>query len=117
MNETYIRDLTTFGAANLEAVTASGKIWADGVTDLTNQVANTAKSSLEETVSAFRALTTAKSVQEAMDLQGTYGKAAFANAMAVSKSLTEASLKLAEQAMGPLTARLAVAVDSLAKAA
>jgi hypothetical protein len=52
-----------------------------------------------------------------MDLQGTYGKAAFANAMAVSKSLTEASLKLAEQAMGPLTARLAVAVDSLAKAA
>ncbi len=58
-----------------------------------------------------------KSVKEAIDIQGSYGKAAFANAVAVSKSLTEASIKLTEQAMAPLTARLAVAVDTLAKAA
>ena len=35
----------------------------------------------------------------------------------MSKSLTDASIKLTEQAMAPLTARLAVAVESLAKAA
>ena len=39
------RDLAAFGTANLEAVAASGQIWAAGVQDLTNLVASTAKSS------------------------------------------------------------------------
>jgi phasin family protein len=117
MNDKHIRDLAAFNTANLEAVTASGKILAAGVTDLTHQVAGSARSSLDDSVAAFRALTAVKSVKEAIDIQGSYGKTAFANAMAVSKSLTEASIKLTEQAMAPLTARLAVAVESLAKAA
>lgn len=117
MNENTIRDFAAFGAANIEAVTASGKIWAEGMTGLTNQFSSTAKASLEETVAAFRALTAAKTLKEAIDLQGNYGKAAFANAVAVSRNLTEASIRLAEQAVAPLTARVAVAVDSLAKAA
>ena len=117
MNDKHIRDFTAFGSANLEAATASGKIWAAGVTDLTNQVAGSAKSSFEDSIATFRALTGVKSVKEALDIQGSYGKAAFANVMAASKNLTEASIKLTEQAMAPLTARLAVAVESLSKAA
>jgi phasin family protein len=117
MNEKHIGDLAAFNSANLEAVTASGKIWAAGVTDLTNQVAGSARSTLDETVATFRALTGVKSVREAINIQGSYGKAAFASAMAMSRNLTEASIKLTEQAMVPLTARLAVAVESLSKAA
>ena len=64
MNEKHIRDLAAFNTANLEAVTASGKIWAAGVTDLTNQVAGSAKSSLDESVATFRALAAVKSVKE-----------------------------------------------------
>jgi hypothetical protein len=52
-----------------------------------------------------------------MDLQTTYGRAAIANAMAMSKKLTDASIKLTEQSMAPLTARMAAAVESLTKAA
>jgi phasin family protein len=111
------RDFAAFGTANLEAVTASGQIWAAGVQDLTNLVASTAKSSYEESVATFKTLTAAKSVNEAMDLQTTYGKAAIANAMAMSKKLTDASIKLTEQSMAPLTARMAAAVESLTKAA
>jgi phasin family protein len=117
MNNKYINDFTAFGTANLEAVNAAGKIWAAGVTDLTNQAANSAKSSFEHSVATFKALTSVKSVNEAITIQGSYGKAAFANAVAASKSLADASIKLTEQAMAPLTARLAVAVDSLSKAA
>nr|WP_294501970.1 phasin family protein [uncultured Rhodopila sp.] len=117
MNNKYISDFAAFGSANLEAATASGKIWAAGVTDLTHQVAGSAKSSFEHSVATFKALTGVKSVKEAIDIQGSYSKAAFANAVAASKSLTDASVKLTEQAMAPLTARLAVAVESLSKAA
>ena len=117
MNEKHIQDFAAFGAGNLEAMNASGRIWAAGVNDLTNQLASTAKSSFEGSMAAFRALTSVKSVRDAIDLQSDYSKTAIADAVATSKSLTDASIKLVEQAMAPLTARVAVAVESLAKAA
>jgi len=117
MNDKHIRDFAAFGTGNLEALTTSGKIWAAGVTDLTKQITSTAKSSFEGSVATFKALTTVKSVQEAIDLQTKYSKTAFADAVATSKSLTDASVKLVEQAMAPLTARVAVAVENLSKAA
>jgi phasin family protein len=111
------RGLMAFGKANFEAATASGKIWVAGVQDLTNQLAGTARASFDGSVANAKALRAAKSVREAIDLQGAHGKASLANTMAESKRLTEASLKLAEQSMAPLTARIAVAAESFAKAA
>jgi phasin family protein len=110
-------DFVAFGKENLDAFAAAGKIWAAGVQDLTQQVAATAKSSLEESVATFKALTTVKSVKEAIDLQSTYSKTVAAKALAESSKFTEASLKLTEQAMAPLTARVAVAVGAFSKAA
>ena len=63
------------------------------------------------------ALATVKSFKEAIDLQSSYSKATMAKALAESTKLTEASMKLTEQAMAPITARMAVAVGSLSKAA
>lgn len=111
------QELVAFGEGNLEALAIAGKIWVAGVQDLTNQVATTAKASFEESVATAKALATAKSVKEAIDLQSTYAKKALSNALAESSKLTEASLKLTEQAMAPLTARMAAAVGVLSKAA
>jgi phasin family protein len=110
-------DFVAIGKDNLEAITTSGKIWAAGVQDISTQLAATAKASLEETVAAFKAMTSVKSVREAIDLQATYSKNVVAKALAESSKLTEASLKLTEQAIAPLTARVAVAVESFSKAA
>jgi phasin family protein len=110
-------DFAAIGRENLEAFTASSKIWAAGVQDLTKQFAATAKASLEESVATFKALSSVKSVKEAIDLQSTYGKAAVAKALAESTKLTEASFKLTEQALAPITARMAAAVEVFSKAA
>lgn len=110
-------ELVAIGKDNLEAITTASKIWLAGVQDISTQVATTAKASLEESVAAFKALTSVKSVKEAIDLQTTYSQNAVSKAIAESKRLTEASLKLTEQAMAPLTARVAVAVESFSKAA
>jgi phasin family protein len=117
MTDQKIREFTAFGAGNLEAMTTSGKIWAAGVNDLTNQLASSAKSSFEGSVATFKALTSVKSVREAVEIQTTYSKTVLADAVATTKSLTDASIKLVEQAMAPLTARVAVAVESISKAA
>jgi phasin family protein len=110
-------DFAAIGKENLEAFTASGKIWAAGVQDLTRQFAATAKASIEESVATFKALTTVKSVKEAVELQSSYSKAAVAKALAESTKLTEASMKLTEQALAPITARMAAAVEVFSKAA
>jgi phasin family protein len=110
-------DFAAIGKENLEAFTASGKIWAAGVQDLTKQFAATAKASFEESVATFKAFSGVKSDKEAIDLQSSYSKAALAKALAESTKLTEASFKLTEQALAPITARMAAAVDGFSKAA
>ena len=110
-------DFAAIGKDNLEAFTASTKIWAAGVQDLTQQFAATAKASFDESMATFKALTAVKSFKEAIDLQSSYSKAAVAKALAESTKLTEASMKLTEQALAPITARMATAVGTFSKAA
>jgi len=109
-------ELFAFGQANVEAFVKSGQIWAAGVQELTKQMASCAKESFDESVSTFKAMTAAKSVQEALELQSTFAKTAFEKAMAESNKLTDASIKLTEEAIAPITARLSVAVETFGKA-
>jgi hypothetical protein len=55
--------------------------------------------------------------REAIDLQSTLGQAAIVKAAAESKKLIDASIKLTEQALAPLTTRVTVVVEGFAKAA
>jgi phasin family protein len=110
-------DFVAFGQANLEAFVRSGQIWSAGVQELTKQIATTAKASFDESISTFKAMSTAKSVKEAMDLQSSFAKAALEKAMAESNKLTDASIKLTEQTLAPITARVTVAVESFGKPA
>jgi len=110
-------DFAAVGKENYDALTASSKIWAEGVQEIGKQAAASAKASFEESVAMFKALTTVKSVKEAIELQTTYTKTATAKALAESTKLSEASMKLTEQALAPLTARVAAAVSSFSKAA
>jgi phasin family protein len=110
------QDFVAFGKANLDALAASGKIWTAGVQDLTKQFASTVNASYEESLATFKAFSAAKSVQEAIDLQSTLGQAAIVKAAAETKKLIDASIKLTEQALAPLTTRVTVAVEGFAKA-
>jgi phasin family protein len=110
-------EFVAFGQANLEAFVKSGQIWSAGVQELTKQFANSAKASFDESVSTFKAISTAKSVKEAMELQSTFAKAALEKAMAESNKLTDASIKLTEQTLAPITARVTSAVETFGKAA
>jgi phasin family protein len=110
-------EFVAFGQANLEAFMKSGQIWSAGVQELTKQFATSAKASFEESVSTFKAMSTVKSVKEAMELQSTFAKAALEKAMAESNKLTDASIKLTEQTLAPITARVTVAVETFGKTA
>ena len=110
-------ELVTFGQGNIEAITKASQIWAAGVQDLSKQVAATAQASFDESMSVFKSLGTVKSLKEAIDLQSSLARGALEKAMAESGKLTDASLKLTEQAFAPITARVNLAVEKFGKAA
>lgn len=110
-------EFVAFGQGNVEAFVRSGQIWAAGVQDLTKQVAATAQATFEESMSTFKALSTVKSLKDAMDLQASFARSALEKTMSETGKLTDASFKLTEQALAPITARMTVAVEKFAKSA
>lgn len=108
-------ELMAFGQGNVEAVMKSGQIWTAGVQDLSRQVAATAQASFEETVSTFKAFGSVKSLKDVMDLQANLARSTLEKSFAESGKLTDASFKLAEQTLAPITARMTLAVEKFTK--
>jgi phasin family protein len=110
-------DFLAFGQGNVEALVKSSQIWAAGLQDLGKQVAATAQAQIEDTVSAFRAMAGAKTVKDAFEVQTTLARTAIEKTLADSGRLTETSIKLTEQALAPVTARVSLAVEKFGRAA
>jgi phasin family protein len=110
-------DFVSFSQGNFEAVVKSSQIWAAGVQDISKQLAATAQASLEETLATFKALASVKSLKDAIDLQASLTRTTVEKALAESGKITDASFKLTEQALAPITARVTLAVEKFAKTA
>ena len=110
-------ELVAFNRGNLEALMKSSQIWTTGVQDLSKHIAAAAQASLDESISAFKALSSVKSLKDAYELQSSFARAALEKSLAESGKLTDASFKLTEQAMAPITARVTVAAQKFTKTA
>ena len=104
--------VTQFSKGNLEAVMKSGQILSSGLTDMSRLMAENARTGLEEAMSVFKAMTSVKSVKEAIELQSSFARTRMEKVMSESGQLTEHSLKLAEQAFAPISARVNAAVET-----
>jgi phasin family protein len=105
-------EFISFSQGNVEALVKSSQIWATGLQDMSKQAAISAQASFEDAMQAMKALTGVKSLREAMDLQTTLVRSSMEKAVAQTGQLTDASVKLAEQAMAPLAARVSVAIEA-----
>ena len=110
-------ELFAFGQGNVEALVQSGQIWATGMQDIGKQVAATAQASFDDTMSTLKAFSSVKSVKDAFELQASLARATFEKTLAESGRLTDASFRLTEQTLAPLTARVSLAVEKFAKSA
>jgi phasin family protein len=109
-------EFVAFGQGNVEAFVKSSQIWTAGAQDLSKQVAATAQSSFDDVMTTFKAMSSVKSLKDMFDLQANFARATLEKTMSESGKLTEASFKLTEQALAPITARMTLAVEKLAKA-
>ena len=110
-------ELVAFNQGNMEAMVKSGQIWATGMQDLSKHIAAAAQASLDDSMSAFKALSGVKSLKDAIELQSSLARSTLEKSLAESGKLTDASFRLTEQALAPITARVSVAVEKFAKTA
>ncbi len=110
-------EFVSFGQGNVEAIVKSSQIFATGMQDLTKQMAATAQASVEEALNTFRALTSVKSIKEALELQTTLARSTVEKALTQTSHVADSSLKLAEQAIAPIAGRMTLAVESFGKQA
>jgi phasin family protein len=110
-------EMVSFSQGNLEAFVKASQIFATGMQDISKHLAASSKASMEDSVTFTKSLMGVKSVKEAVDLQSGYAKASVEKAVSETSKITDASVKLAEQAIAPITARLTLAVEKFGKIA
>jgi phasin family protein len=103
--------LTSFNNSNIEAVMKSGRIWAAGVQDLSKTVAAATQAQFDHAMSAWKALGSVRSPREAIELQTSLARTSFETALAQTGAIADASAKLAEQTMAPITAHMKIAIE------
>jgi phasin family protein len=106
-----VEEVVSFSQGNVEAAIKSGQIWAAGVQDMSKSLAATAQAQLDQTMSTWKALSTVKSLKDVFDLQSNLARSSMDTFVSESGKLTDASLKLTEQALAPLTARFNLAAE------
>ena len=109
-------EMMSFGQGNLEAVVKSSQIWAAGMQDIGKQMAASAQAQMDQTMATLKALAAVKSFKEAVELQSSLARSSVEKAVTETGKLTDASLKLAEQTLAPITARVTLAAEKFGRA-
>ena len=107
--------MVAFSQGNLEAFIKATQIYATGFQTLTKHLATSNKTSLDESVAFTKSLMGVKSVKEAVELQSGFARTSIEKAVAETSKITDASVKLTEEALAPLTARMTMAVEKFGK--
>ena len=106
-----------FAKGNVEALVESSKIFAAGAQSLGKSYVEEAKSAYETISADMKEFAAVKSPTELFQLQGKIARRNFDAMVQAGSKNTEAFLKLANDAFAPLTGRVEVATEKLAKVA
>jgi hypothetical protein len=110
-------EVTEFAKGNVEAVVESGKIFAAGLQDLSTGYVAEGKSAFEKMTADVKELAAVKSPADFFKLQGELLRSSFDAAMAAGSKNSEAFMKLANEAVAPISGRVSLAIDKVKKAA
>jgi phasin family protein len=108
-------EILSFSQGNMEAIIKASQIYSAGIQDLSKYFAASGKASFEESVAFTKSMMGVKSIKEAVDLQTGFTKSSIEKAVSETNKLADATVKLTEQSIAPLTARVALAVETFGK--
>ncbi len=106
-------DFAELARANVEALTEAGRIAAEGVRSIGQDVVANGRDGLEKAADAVRSLAEAKSPTEFVQLQSELARTSFDRMVAETSRLTESMVKLAGEAFQPLSNRASVNAERI----
>ncbi|MBT2132916.1 TIGR01841 family phasin [Croceibacterium sp. LX-88] len=112
-----VAELSEFTKGNVEAIVESSKILATGAQSLGKSYVEEAKSAYETATADVKELAAVKSPTELFQLQSKILRRNFEALVATGSKNTEAVLKLSKDTFAPLSGRVNLAAEKLAKVA
>lgn len=95
-------DGAAFNRAYLDAATRSSQLWTAGLQDLGKRYFSAAQSMTEQFRATTQALSSAKTMKEAAEIQAAHVRSVMEQAMSQANSFQEATLQLVQQASAPM---------------
>ena len=108
-------DVAAFGKDNIDAVVTAGNIATKGWQDLGAAWFAFAKGAVDTNVAVMQAMMTVKSPQELVNIQSSYAKSTFDSFVAEGSKLSEMGVKVTNDAMAPINARVNATVEKFSK--
>ena len=105
-------DLTAFNRGTLEALAQAGQIFAAESQDLFRQAAAAGQTAFTESLNNLRAIASAKTVKERLELQVNFVRTSAISAVSEGSRFARAGIDLAEKATAPIAARAYLAAET-----
>ena len=109
--------ISDYYKANYDALLESQAVLVKGFEEFSRHVVSLTQASLESAASATKAAIAAKTVNDLVTLQADYSKASIEKLLTDSSKLGEFGVKLANEAIAPVSARVNETVSLVRKAA
>ena len=109
------QELADLARANVEAMVDAGRIAVEGARSISQDVVASNRDGIEKTAEAVRSFAEAKSPTEFLQLQGDFARSSFDRLVAESSKLTESMVKLAGEAIQPISNRASVSAERINK--
>lgn len=106
-------EMTEMARGNVEALLASARAASAGIESIAAHIGEVSKKSFEEVSVAMKAISSAKTPNEMMQLQSDFAKTQFDSSVAEMSKLTEMMMKLAGEVFEPMQNRIAIATDKV----
>lgn len=110
-------EMTDFAKGNVEAVVESGKVFAEGVQSMGTSYADEAKTAYETATADIKEMASIKSPTDLFQLQGKILRRNFDAMISATSKNTDAAMKLANDAIAPISGRVSVATEKMSKVA
>lgn len=106
-------EMTEIAKANLEAITEAGRIAATGVRSLGQDALASGRDGFEQASASLKTLADVKSPTEFFQLQSELARSSFDRLVAEGSKFTEAMVKLAGEAVQPLSTRASINAERI----
>ncbi|MDP9086832.1 MAG: TIGR01841 family phasin [Pseudomonadota bacterium] len=113
--QAFAESMTETARANMEAVVESSRIAAAGARDLGQEVVASTKDGVEKATAAVKTLAEAKSPTEFFQIQSELARSSFDRFVAEGSKLTEQMVKLAGEAVQPLSSRASINAEKFSE--